>query len=103
MSPKVSFLVPCYNLAHLLPVCINSILNQTFDDLEVLIMDDCSPDDTPRVAMSFKDSRVVHIRNEPNLGHLKNYNKGISLAKGDYVWLISADDFLRCTSVVERY
>jgi len=66
-------------------------------------MDDCSPDDTPQVATSFKDSRIIHIRNESNLGHLKNYNKGISWAKGKYVWLISADDFLRCSSIVERY
>lgn len=66
-------------------------------------MDDCSPDDTEVVARSFRDDRVRHIRNEPNLGHLKNYNKGIELARGDYVWLISADDFLRSRSILERY
>ena len=42
--PRVSFIVPCYRLAHLLADCVNSILSQTFEDLEVLIMDDCSPE-----------------------------------------------------------
>jgi glycosyltransferase involved in cell wall biosynthesis len=103
MNPKVTFVVPCYKLAHLLPDCINSILNQTFRDFEILIMDDCSPDNTPEVAASFHDPRVIHVRNEPNLGHLHNYNKGIGLARGEYVWLISADDYLRSPRVLERY
>jgi glycosyltransferase involved in cell wall biosynthesis len=101
--PTVSFIVPCYKLAHLLPECVNSILSQTYRDFEVLILDDCSPDNTAEVARSFRDPRVKHIRNEPNLGHLRNYNKGISLARGRYIWLISADDYLRRPYVLERY
>jgi glycosyltransferase involved in cell wall biosynthesis len=66
-------------------------------------MDDCSPDDTPGVAQSFADSRVRHVRNDPNLGHVRNYNKGLGLATGEYVWLISADDVLKTTNVLERY
>src|SRR5208283_2490112 len=77
--PTVSFIVPCYKLAHLLPNCVHSILMQTYRDFEVLIMDDCSPDATPQVAQSFQDPRVKHIRNDPNLGHLRNYNHGIGL------------------------
>lgn len=102
-NPTVSFVVPCYKLAHLLPECINSILSQTYSDLEVLIMDDCSPDNTAEVARSFQDPRVKHIRNDPNLGHLRNYNKGISLSRGKYVWLISADDYLRKPHILKRY
>ena len=102
-NPTVSFVVPCYKLAHLLSECINSILSQTYGDLEVLIMDDFSPDNTAEVAMSFRDPRVKHIRNNPNLGHLRNYNKGIGLTCGKYVWLISADDYLRCPNVLEQY
>jgi len=102
-NPTVSFVVPCYKLAHLLPECVNSILSQSFGDFEVLIMDDCSPDNTAEVAQSFRDPRVKYIRNDPNLGHLQNYNKGISMADGKYVWLISADDRLRRHYVLERY
>lgn len=102
-GPSVTFVVPCYKLAHLLRQCVESILSQTFGQLEILIMDDCSPDDTAEVANSFGDARVVHVRNEPNLGHLRNYNKGIGLARGKYVWLISADDYLRRPYVLQRY
>ena len=77
MKPKVSFVIPCYKLGHLLTECVESILAQSFTDFEVLIMDDCSPDDTPQVAQSFKDPRVIHVRNEQNLGHLRNYNKAL--------------------------
>lgn len=102
-TPTVSFVIPCYKLAHLLSECVNSILSQTYGDFEVLIMDDCSPDHTAEVATSFGDPRVRHIRNERNLGHLRNYNKGIGLSRGDYVWLISADDRLRRPYALERY
>jgi len=101
--PTVSFVVPCYKLAHLLRECVDSILMQTYEDFEILIMDDCSPDNTPEVAQSFSDPRVRHIRNQPNLGHLRNYNKGIELSRGKYIWLISADDRLRCRQALERY
>ncbi len=103
MNPKVSFIVPCYRLGHLLAECVQSILSQTYTDFEVLIMDDCSPDNTPEVGSSFGDARVRYVRNEPNLGHLRNYNKGIGLAQGEYIWLISADDRLRCDYVLQRY
>jgi glycosyltransferase involved in cell wall biosynthesis len=103
VSPRVSFVVPCYRLAHYLRGCVESILSQTFESLEVLIMDDCSPDETEEVARSFYDPRVRYIRNEVNLRHLANYNKGIALAKGKYIWLISADDQLRRPYVLQRY
>jgi glycosyltransferase involved in cell wall biosynthesis len=103
MDPKVTFVVPCYKLAHLLSECVSSILDQTYSDFELLIMDDCSPDNTPKIAASFADPRIKHIRNPHNLGHLQNYNKGIATARGKYVWLISADDTLRRRHALERY
>jgi glycosyltransferase involved in cell wall biosynthesis len=66
-------------------------------------MDDCSPDNTSEVAALLTDPRVKYVRNEHNLGHLRNYNKGIALALGEYIWLISADDRLRKPYVLERY
>src|SRR5437016_5697097 len=101
-TPRVTFVVPCYKLGHLLAECLKSILAQTYRDFEVLVMDDCSPDDTAEVARSFHDPRVKHIRNEPNLGHLRNYNRGLDLAEGEYIWLVSADDRLRKPYVLER-
>jgi cellulose synthase/poly-beta-1,6-N-acetylglucosamine synthase-like glycosyltransferase len=101
-SPLVTFVVPCYRLAHLLGECVQSILAQDFDDFEVLIMDDCSPDDTPAVAASFDDPRVRYVRHPENLGNLRNFNAGIGLARGRYIWLISADDRLWRPYVLSR-
>jgi glycosyltransferase involved in cell wall biosynthesis len=103
MDPLVTFVVPCYKLAHLLPECLESILEQAYGNFEVLIMDNCSPDNTPEVAASFKDPRVKHIRNETNIGHLRNFNKGVSMASGKYVWLLSADDSLKSPDVLQRF
>src|SRR5919106_4742281 len=102
-APAVTFVVPCYRLAAYLGECVESILAQSFDDFEILIMDDCSPDDTPRVAASFSDPRVRYVRNATNLGHLKNYNEGIRLARGRYLWLMSADDRLRSHDVLATF
>jgi len=102
-TPMVCFVVLCYKLAHLLPECVNSILSQTYSDIEVLIMDDCSPDNTEEVARSFQDRRVRYVRNDQNLGVLRNENEGVRLSRGKYVWIISADDYLRKPYIVQRY
>lgn len=102
-SPAVTFLVPCFKLAHVLPECLDSILEQTFEDFEILIMDDCSPDNTGEVSARYTDPRVRYVRNEKNLGHLRNYNAGIDLARGEYIWLISADDKLADREALSRY
>jgi glycosyltransferase involved in cell wall biosynthesis len=102
-TPMVSFVVLCYKLAHLLPECVNSILSQTYSDIEVLIMDDCSPDNTEEVARSFQDRRVRYVRNDQNLGVLRNENEGVRLSRGKYVWIISADDYLRKPYILQRY
>jgi hypothetical protein len=101
--PTVTFVVPTYNFAHYLGDCVRSILGQDYADFEVLVMDDASTDATPEVARGFADARVRHVRNETNLGHLGNFNRGVALARGRYVWLISADDRLRHASVLGRY
>ena len=103
MYPLVTFVVPCYNLAYLLPECLRSILVQTYPEFEVLVMDNCSPDNTPEVVQSFHDRRLKHVRNETNIGHVRNFNKGIAMARGKYVWLVSADDFLISPHALARY
>lgn len=102
-TPTVTFVVPSYRLGHFLAECVNSVLSQTYSDWEMLIMDDCSPDNTGEVASSFRDPRVKYIRNEHNLGLVKNFNKGIGSSRGKYVWIISADDYLRRPYTLERY
>jgi glycosyltransferase involved in cell wall biosynthesis len=90
-------------MAELMFECVGSILKQTYREFEILVMDNCSTDNTSEVAQSFSDPRVKYIRNETNLGHIRNFNKGITLAHGKYLWLIAADDSLRSPHVLGRF
>lgn len=105
ISPIVSFLVPCFNYAQFLRECIDSICSQSFQDFEILILDDASSDETPQLAKRFveADSRVIYFRHEQNIGHLQNYNFGIDKAKGELIWLISADDVLADKDILATF
>ena len=101
----LTFLVPCYNYAQYLTECVSSIQAQTFQDWELLILDDASTDDTPAIAerLANEDSRIRYYRHEQNIGHLANYNWGIQKAAGELIWLISADDCLASHSIAEEF
>jgi glycosyltransferase involved in cell wall biosynthesis len=90
-------------MAELMFECVSSILKQTYPEFEIIVMDNCSSDNTPEVARSFDDPRVKYIRNETNIGHIRNFNKGITLTRGKYLWLIAADDSLRSPHVLKRF
>lgn len=108
--PLVKVIVPCFNYAEYLPECVESILGQEEVDVRVLVVDDCSPDDTPEVARRLieADERVEYLRHEQNQGLIASVNDGLEWADdGDYVVVISADDMLvegslsRATEVME--
>lgn len=92
----VSVVVPCYKYGHYLPGCVRTITDQAGVDVEVIIVDDCSPDDSAEVAarLAAADGRVRLIRHERNQGHIATYNNGLAAATGDFVALVSADDLL---------
>lgn len=91
-TPKVSVLVPTYNRAALLKEFLPTILSQTFQDFELVIGDNCSPDNTGDVARSFTDPRVRYVRHEANLGPFGNMNRLLELARGEYVCIAHDDD-----------
>ena len=94
---RVDVVVPCYNYAHFLPRCVDSVLSQDGVEVRVLIIDDCSSDDSAEVgtALAAADSRVECRRHEVNQGHIATYNEGLlEWAGGDYTALLSADDLL---------
>lgn len=101
----LSFLVPCFNYGQYLSECINSIQNQTFQNWELIILDDASTDNTPEIAkaLASEDSRIQYHRHPNNIGHLANYNVGIALAKGELIWLISADDCLTSPTIAKQF
>lgn len=91
--PKISVCVPAYNVEDYIEECIQSILRQTFTDIEVIVVDDGSTDDTGRILDEIKDDRlkVIHKRN----GGLVSARKcGISQATGDYIAFVDSDDYI---------
>lgn len=94
--PTVSVVIPCYRYGHFLPSCVGSVLSQEGVDVDVLIIDDASPDDSAEVAhrLAADDSRVRVIVHETNQRHIATFNEGLAAATGEYVLLLSADDLL---------
>jgi glycosyltransferase involved in cell wall biosynthesis len=95
-SPKVSILIPTYNYARYLPETIESVLEQDFEDYELIIVDDRSKDDTEAVLRRYaeKDQRIQYKINPVNLGLVGNWNYCLSLAKGEYIKFLFGDDKL---------
>jgi glycosyltransferase involved in cell wall biosynthesis len=93
MSTLVSILIPTYNRADYLRDAIRSALAQTHENLEVLILDDASPDHTPQVAAEFADDpRLRYIRHPKNLGIADNWRAGIEAATGEFFCILHDDD-----------
>ena len=91
-NPKVAVLMSVYNGEKYLREAINSILSQTFNDFEFLIINDGSTDGTADILKSYTDSRIKIINNEKNIGLTKSLNKGLKIAKGEYIARQDADD-----------
>ena len=90
--PKISVLMSCYNHDKFVGEAIESVLNQSFKDFELLIIDDNSTDKTFDIVNSFKDPRIKAFRNEKNFGMVFNTNSLIKKSNGDYIAIINSDD-----------
>ncbi len=95
MSPKISVIIPIYNLESLISICLDSILRQTFKDIEVICVDDQSSDASLSVIRSYaaRDKRVKVITQE-NKGPGGARNRGLDEATGDYILFVDGDDYL---------
>ncbi len=94
-QPKVTIIVPVYNAADIIHTSLNSILKQSWKNIEVLVVDDCSSDDTAAVVKEYakKDSRVQFIQTEVNGGAYVARNHALTVATGDFVTINDADDW----------
>jgi len=92
MSPAISIILPAYNSAAYLNEAIESLLQQTFTDFELLIINDGSTDNTELLVQSFNDPRIIYSKNDKNHGLIYTLNKGIKMAKGNYIARMDADD-----------
>lgn len=109
-APRVSIGLPVYNGEAYLAEAIESVLAQTFADLELVICDNCSTDGTQAICEEYvaRDPRVRYHRSPENVGAAANFNRAFELARGEYVKWIAADDLMhpefleRCVAVLER-
>lgn len=102
-NPKVSIVLPCYNGSQMLGSAIESVINQTFKDWELIIVNDCSTDNTLNVANCYaaKDNRIKVFSNETNSKLPKTLNNGFRHAKGEY-WTWTSDDNLFLPNFLEE-
>lgn len=95
-NPLISIITPTYNHEKYIEKCINSVINQTFKNWEMIIIDDKSQDNTTKIINHFSDNRIILIEHENNYG-LKNlsktYNEALQIANGDYIAILEGDDF----------
>ena len=101
-EPKVSMIVPVYNTAKYLPKCIESLINQTYKNLEIILVDDGATDDSGKIADDYakKDSRIVVVHQE-NGGQSAARNRGLELASGEFVGFVDSDDEVKENFVAE--
>ena len=95
MEPLVSIITPSYNSKEFIGETIESVLNQTYKNWEMLIVDDCSTDNTSEIIREYaqKDSRIKYLKNEKNSGPAISRNIGIEKAEGKYISFLDSDDF----------
>ena len=91
-NPQISIIIPTYNRADFLPKTITSILNQTYQEWEAIIVDDASIDNTEEIVKGYQDSRIQYVSHKYNLGISAARNTGIKNSKGKYIALLDSDD-----------
>jgi glycosyltransferase involved in cell wall biosynthesis len=105
MTPKVSIIVPVYNVEKYLNTCVDSILNQTFNDFECILVNDCSPDNCPQICDEYarKDDRIKVIHKIQNEGSPQARKTGFEISKGIFIIFIDSDDWIEYDMLEKMY
>ena len=93
-SDLISVITPIYNREKYLTECINSILSQSYENFEFILIDDKSTDGTSEIIKSYasRDSRIIVLENDKNIGATASFNRGLAISKGKYVARMDSDD-----------
>ena len=104
-SPKVSIIVPVYNIEKYVYECIDSILNQTYTDFECILVDDCSSDNSSRICDEYarKDTRIKVIHKNINVGSPQARKSGLEISKGKYIIFFDGDDWVEYDMIEKLY
>ena len=92
MNELVSIIMPSYNTADFISMTIESVLKQTYKNWELLIVDDCSTDNTDEVVAKYDDKRIIYLKNKKNSGAAVSRNKALKNAKGKWIAFLDSDD-----------
>lgn len=105
MQPKVSVIIPVYNTQQYVEEAVRSIMNQTLEDIEIIVVDDCSTDDSPIIVntLAQQENRIIVLRNTINSGQSVARNVGLSKASGKYIMFFDSDDILDCHCLEKCY
>lgn len=102
MNELVSIIMPSYNTASFISKTIESVLNQTYKNWELLIVDDCSTDDTDEIVSKYNDKRIVYLKNEKNSGAAISRNRALRNAKGKWIAFLDSDDLWHPTKLEKQ-
>lgn len=105
MMPQISVIVPCYNVEKYIDRCLNSLTTQTYNNIEIILVDDKSSDNTPLICDHWvnKDSRIKVIHKPTNEGLGLARNTGLEVASGDYLAFIDSDDWIEINMIEKLY
>ena len=92
-NKKISVIIPSYNHSKFLKKAVDSVLNQSYKNFELIILDDCSTDNSKKIINSYQDKRIIKYFNEKNVGAVNALNQLISMATGEYIALLNSDDY----------
>lgn len=99
MNELVSIITPSYNTADFISQTIECVLNQTYTNWEMIIVDDCSTDNTKEVISKYNDTRIIYVENETNSGAAFSRNKALKIAKGEWIAFLDSDDLWDKTKI----
>lgn len=102
MNNMVSVIIPTYNRANSIENSIRSVLNQTYTDFEIIVVDDASQDNTEEVVKSINDNRILYIRNNENYGVASARNIGAQYVKGEFIAFNDSDDIWHCDKLEKQ-
>lgn len=105
MDELISIIIPVYNNEEWFERCIISVINQTYKNLEIIIINDCSTDDVEDIIFKYKklDSRIIYMKNDKNKGVGYSRNRGLKISKGNYIYFLDSDDYIEKDAIETLY
>ena len=105
MNELISVIIPVYNNEKWFERCIESVINQTYNNLEIIIINDCSTDNIEDIILKYRDldNRIIYIKNDENKGVSYSRNKGIEISNSNYIYFLDSDDYIEKDAIETLY